>query len=140
MAQALTTPGIANDDIEAAEERKEFGKILNKTLVLNRKMKEAKVDSPLNEFVKKASLLMGANWVFLYGITFGLYGWDVGEPISYLTSAGVDLLALLKYFDLEKRMGYEQAVNEGKWMGLLNLATQRRQQRWLHCHLRRQIY
>lgn len=43
---------------------------------------------------------MSANWIFLYAITFGLYGWDVGEPISYLSSAGVDLLALLRYFDL----------------------------------------
>ena len=32
----------------------------------------------LIEFVKKISLAMGANWIFLFGITFGLYGWDVG--------------------------------------------------------------
>jgi hypothetical protein len=44
---------------------------------------------------------MGANWIFLFAVTFGLYGWDTGEPIAYLTSASIDLLALLRYFDLE---------------------------------------
>lgn len=64
------------------------------------------MDNSLIEFVKKMSLAMGANWIFLFVITFGMYGWDVGEPISYLTSAGVDLLALLKYYDLEQKLHY----------------------------------
>jgi hypothetical protein len=46
------------------------------------------------------TLIMTSNWVFLYAVTFGYYGWDVGEPISYLTGVGVDLLALLRVFEL----------------------------------------
>ncbi len=50
--------------------------------------------------MKKITLLMSANWMMLFGITFGLYGWDVGEPVSYLTAAGVDLLALGGIYEL----------------------------------------
>ena len=52
------------------------------------------------------SLLMCSNWIFLYAITYGGYGWDVGEPVAYLTAVGVDLLALLRVFDLEERTNY----------------------------------
>ena len=44
--------------------------------------------------------LMGLNWAFLFGITYGKYGWDVGEPVSYLTGLGVDLLAMGGIFNL----------------------------------------
>lgn len=37
-----------------------------------------KMPNPVNEFVKKMTLLMGTNWIFLYAVTFGYYGWDVG--------------------------------------------------------------
>jgi hypothetical protein len=86
------------------------------------------------------TLLMGANWLFLYVVTFGYYGWDVGEPISYLTTATVDLLVLLRYYDIEKKQINEAAVNEGRWMGLLNLPAQKRLHHWMHCYMRRQIY
>ena len=68
-------------------------------------MKRIKLENPVSSFVNKMSLLMGTNWVFLYIITFGYYGWDVGEPISYLTAVGVDLLAMLRWYDLEQRLG-----------------------------------
>mgnify|MGYP000904790057 FL=1 len=95
--------------------------------------------NPLSEFVKKLTLAMGANWIFLYVITFGYYGWDVGEPVSYIETSVFELLALLRYFDLEKKLHEEVAVNEGRWMGLLNLPAHR-MQRWVQCYLRRQIY
>jgi hypothetical protein len=65
-----------------------------------------KMDDPLREFVKKMTLLMGANWIFLYVVTFGYYGWDVGEPISYLSAVGVDLLAMLKVFEMDERINF----------------------------------
>lgn len=98
-----------------------------------------KMEDPLKEFVKKMTLLMGSNWIFLYAVTFGFYGWDVGEPISYLTTVGVDLLALLRVFDLEERIENEIAITEGRWMGLLNLYALKNKQRWVHRYLRRQI-
>ncbi len=42
--------------------------------------------------------LMSVNWVFLFGITYGAYGWDVGEPLSYLTLLAVELIAMLGIF------------------------------------------
>ena len=59
-----------------------------------------KAVNPVNSFINKMSVIMGTNWIFLYIITFGYYGWDVGEPISYLTAVGVDLFAMLGLFDL----------------------------------------
>ena len=102
-------------------------------------MNKIQLANPVNNFVNKMSILMGANWVFLYVITFGYYGWDVGEPISYLSAVGVDLLAMLGWFDLEKRLIEEFEVNEGKYIGFLNLMAQKRNQKWVHCYLRRQI-
>jgi hypothetical protein len=46
---------------------------------------------------------MGIQWVCLFGITFGLYGWDVGEPISYLSGLIVDLALFLGYMGMEER-------------------------------------
>lgn len=63
-------------------------------------MSKIKMANPVRSFINRMSLLMGANWVFLYIVTFGYYGWDVGEPISYLTLVGVELLAMLRVFDL----------------------------------------
>ena len=40
-------------------------------------------------------------WVFLFAVTYGKYGWDVGEPLSYLSSLGVDLIAMMGIFELE---------------------------------------
>lgn len=48
--------------------------------------------------------LMGLNWAFLFAITYGKYGWDVGEPVSYLSALGVDLAAMAGFFDLEKQL------------------------------------
>ena len=67
-------------------------------------MNKLKFENSVKRFVNKMTLLMGTNWVFLYIITFGYYGWDVGEPISYLTAVGVDLLAMLNLFNLDQRV------------------------------------
>lgn len=48
--------------------------------------------------------LMSINWAFLFGVTYGKYGWDVGEPISYLTALGVDLIAMAGIFNLEEEL------------------------------------
>lgn len=51
--------------------------------------------------MSKIMLLMTTNWAFLFAITYGKYGWDVGEPISYLTDLGVDLAAMLGIFQVD---------------------------------------
>ena len=44
--------------------------------------------------------LMAVNWGVLFAITYGKYGWNVGEPVSYLTSLGVDLVAMMGLFSI----------------------------------------
>jgi hypothetical protein len=56
--------------------------------------------SPTHNFTVRMAALMGLNWAFLFAITYAKYGWDVGEPVSYLTGLGVDLLAMGGVFDL----------------------------------------
>jgi len=46
-------------------------------------------------------VLMSLNWVFLFGITYGKYGWDVGEPVSYLTNLVVELIAMMGIFSMD---------------------------------------
>jgi len=42
---------------------------------------------------------MSLNWVFLFALTYGGYGWDVGEPLSYLVGASVDVVAMMGLFE-----------------------------------------
>ena len=44
---------------------------------------------------------MSVNWVFLFAVTYGGYGWDVGQPLSYLIGLGVDLIAMMKIFQMD---------------------------------------
>lgn len=46
--------------------------------------------------------LMTLNWMFLFGVTYGGYGWDTGEPLSYLTNLAVDLIAMLGIFNMDE--------------------------------------
>lgn len=48
--------------------------------------------------------MMTFNWVILFAITYGKYGWNMGEPISYLTGLGVDLLAMMGIFSLNDQL------------------------------------
>lgn len=48
--------------------------------------------------------LMTVNWGFLFAVTYGKYGWDVGEPLSYLTSLTVDLIAMMGFFKAEESL------------------------------------
>lgn len=47
---------------------------------------------------------MTANWVFLFSVTYGGYGWDVGEPLSYLTGLFVDIIAMMNIFRTEEKI------------------------------------
>lgn len=47
---------------------------------------------------------MSLNWIALFAITYGKYGWDVGEPISYLTDLSVDLIAMMRIFKFEQEI------------------------------------
>ncbi len=61
--------------------------------------------------------LMSVNWFFLFGVTYGGYSWNVGEPLSYLTMLGVDLVAMLGIFEMNN-----EVENTGKadWRAIVN--------------------
>lgn len=48
--------------------------------------------------MRKILAYLSVNWVFLFYLTYGKYGWDVGEPVSYLTGLSVDLIAMMGLF------------------------------------------
>lgn len=65
--------------------------------------------------------LMTINWAFLFGITYGAYGWDVGEPVSYLTALAVQLIAMMGIFsmnDVIEKTGKEDWKNIATRMNL----------------------
>lgn len=66
--------------------------------------KQPFLGNPTTKFVKMMLGMMSLNWAFLFAVTYGKYGWDVGEPLSYLTSIGVDLLALMGLFNLNTQL------------------------------------
>jgi hypothetical protein len=45
--------------------------------------------------------------VFLLYLTYGLYSWDVSEPISYLLALGLETIAL--YYFIRKGYQYSQS-------------------------------
>ncbi len=73
-------------------------------LQLNRFRGEYYAGSPTHTFTVRMMALMTLNWALLFGVTYGKYGWDVGEPISYLSALAVDLAAMAGVFDLEKQL------------------------------------
>jgi len=52
--------------------------------------------------------MMSVNWVFLFYLTYAKYGWDVGEPVSYLTGLGVDLLAMMGLFEANRALSTQR--------------------------------
>ena len=65
--------------------------------------------------------IMSTNWVFLFCITYLKFGWDVGEPVSYLTSLGVDLAAMIGFFDVEKSLQQKIGDEDNLWRVSLNM-------------------
>lgn len=61
--------------------------------------------------------LMTANWVFLFAVTYGKYGWNVGEPLSYLSMLAVDLIAMLGIFSINDVV---QKTEKQDWNLLIN--------------------
>jgi hypothetical protein len=89
---------------QAIEEREEVRGGIQKAhmrlVQLSKFAGEYSAGSPTHTFTIRMAALMSLNWAFLFGITYGKYGWDVGEPVSYLTGLGVELLAMGGIFDL----------------------------------------
>ena len=78
----------------------------------------------------KILALMSVNWVFLYGITYFKYGWDVGEPVSYLTTLGVDLAAMIGYFESEKALQDQMLRDKSMIISKVNMETELRMAQW----------
>jgi hypothetical protein len=81
-----------------------LSKVHGKLIQLSRVSSESDSGKPSRIFTIRMLALMSINWAFLFGVTYGKYGWDVGEPISYLTALGVDLVAMAGIFNLEEEL------------------------------------
>jgi hypothetical protein len=105
VGDALSTP-IAIDlkSKEVIEDREEVRLSIEKShrslLRLSQFIGDSYSGSPTHTFTVRMLALMTINWGVLFSITYAKYGWDVGEPVSYLTSLGVDLAAMMGFFDL----------------------------------------
>lgn len=81
-----------------------------------------------SKFLKKTSNflinqivgIMSLNWLFLFAVTYGKYGWDVGEPISYLTSLTVDLMIIAGFFNLNESLSISVHYEHMKIMYRVN--------------------
>jgi hypothetical protein len=58
--------------------------------------------------MKRIVAMMSINWVFLFYLTYGKYGWDVGEPVSYLSGLGIDLAAIAGIFETNRALSNEK--------------------------------
>ena len=94
---------------------------------------------PSNQFVSQIIGLMSMQWVFLFAVTYGKYGWDVGEPLSYLSSLGVDLIAMMGIFELENAI--QTRLKDGhRWMSsVMNFPSMYRMAQWRISYFRRKI-
>jgi hypothetical protein len=92
-----------------------------------------------NFFIKGIITLMTLNWAFLFAVTYGKYGWDVGEPLSYLTNIGVDLLAMLGIFSVKEKV--EQLAVQDTWSykALKNVNSQAQLARWRYEYFRKRL-
>lgn len=100
---------------------------------------QPQLGNPTNVFVIRMMALMSLNWGFLFAVTYAKYGWDVGEPLSYLTSISVDLAAMLGLFDLEQRLKMWMEVEQAQSRSLLNIEQQKKLLGWQLSYYRRQL-
>lgn len=83
--------------------------------------------------------LMAVNWGVLFAITYGKYGWNVGQPLSYLTSLGVDLLAMMGIFSVNEQL---EKVAKQDWNQVvlrMNLESLLRTRQFLIAYTKRQF-
>ena len=83
--------------------------------------------------------LMTVQWIFLFAVTYGKYGWDVGEPLSYLSSLGVDLTAMLGIFQLEANLQKNLEDNHQFMSAMLNLPSMYRMTQWRISYFKRKL-
>lgn len=88
----------------------------------------------------KLLTLMSANWIILFGITYGKYGWDVGEPIAYLTNLGVDLVAMIGYFEMDSSMEKKIERERNVVSHQLNMHSTKQIAEWRTAYLSRKMY
>lgn len=83
--------------------------------------------------------LMSFQWIFLFAVTYGKYGWDVGEPLAYLSSLSVDLLAMMGLFEMEKALNDKLKHNHELVSAVMNFPAVYKMCQWRISYFRRKI-
>lgn len=74
-----------------------------------------------NPLMMKLTGLLIVNFGAMAYITYGKYGWDVGEPVSYLSSLFVDLLAMVGLFNLNQKLESDAKLEFSRICSINNL-------------------
>lgn len=84
---------------------------------------------------------MAGQWVTLFIFTYGLWGWDVAEPISYLLNLSTELALFLGFMGMEER--YRNSVRRRRSQILdahvTNLDAHMRLLSWRLLYIRKKI-
>ena len=70
------------------------------------------------------------NFGWLFALTYGKYGWDVGEPVAYLTALSVDLVAMLGLFRADDAVENLGQTDYAEYLALGNVESRRRMLEW----------
>ena len=80
--------------------------------------------------------LMSVNWGFLFVLTYcGFGGWNVGEPVSYLTNLGVDLVAMLGLFESNRFFTDQKEADKNAIEQVVNLPANENMAKWRVAYL-----
>lgn len=74
-----------------------------------------------NKLMTRIITFLSINWVFLFYLTYAKYGWDVGEPVSYLTGLAVDLTAMMGLFEANSALISQREKDRKLIESLINL-------------------
>lgn len=89
--------------------------------------------------MRKILAYLSVNWVFLFYLTYGKYGWDVGEPVSYLTGLSVDLIAMMGLFQANSALTTQKEKDKQLIETVTNLKANERMAKWRVAYLTRKL-
>lgn len=92
-----------------------------------------------NKLMTRIITFLSVNWVFLFYLTYGRYGWDVGQPVSYLTGLAVDLMAMIGLFEANSALISQREKDKQLIETIINMRANERMAKWRIAYLCRKV-
>ena len=92
-----------------------------------------------NKLMTRIITFLSVNWVFLFYLTYGRYGWDVGQPVSYLTGLAVDLMAMIGLFEANSALISQREKDKQLIETIINMKANERMAKWRIAYLCRKV-